>query len=849
MPRFLVIALLGLLWFQPSGSAQVKEIRRILILNEYGPWSPGVASVDQQVTAAAEKSPYQIEIYSEFLETALFPAHATQAEFEQWYIHKYRDRKPDIIVAGGPEPIRFMAEAHHQFFPGVPVIFCGSSEELAGNPKLDSSFTGIWEGIDPAKTVDVALKLEPGTSHLFVVGGTATFDTRVEAIAKESLQPYEGRLDITYLTNLDMPTLLDRLKTLPKHSIVLYTALHRDAAGTPFIAATQSAPMVAAAANAPVFSLADSIVGHGEVGGYVTSYIAEGAIAGSMLSRILNGEKPEQIPIVRGGDTYLFDWPALKRWGIDEKKLPPESIVLRRQPDFWELYKHYVWGAISLIVAEGLLILALFLQRARKRRVEESLRISDSRLQEAQGIAHCGSWEWNVVTDELHWSDETYRILGLAPQSVAPDRRLMQAKDTVACAVELQKTLQTGQLYRLEHTVVRPDGEARTVVELGQPKYNSRGKPVSVIGTLLDVTERRQAEQRLRESEQRFRTMADGAPVMMWISGVDKRIIDVNRGWLEFTGRPIEQQIGSDWREGVHPDDLDRCLAKYSEAFEARLPFTTEYRRKRNDGDYRWITDTGTPRFLHDGIFAGHIGCCVDVNDQKTAELARREVAARLMYAQEAERARIARELHDSIGQSIALLTMQVRGSADASGGHLGTKHISLQELKDRLQALGVQVSHLSHQIHSSALEYLGLQEAIEGLCAEFSDQYAVKVDFVCADIPRKLDEALALGFFRVTQEALHNIIKHSHAKTVQVNLTSDDTRLVLEILDDGVGFNADHGRDQPGLGLVSMRERIYLLGGDFAVISSPGAGTAIHAKAPLRASGNELTQESNSHI
>ena len=215
--------------------------------------------------------------------------------------------------------------------------------------------------------------------------------------------------------------------------------------------------------------------------------------------------------------------------------------------------------------------------------------------------------------------------------------------------------------------------------------------------------------------------MADGAPVMMWISGVDKRCIDVDRGWLEFTGRPIEQQIGGDWTEGVYPDDLDRCLATYGEAFDARRPFTMEYRRRRYDGDYRWITDTGTPRFLHDGIFAGYIGCCIDINDQKMAELARREVAARLMNAQEAERARIARELHDSIGQSIALLTMQMRVSGDpAVAGHLGTKHMSLQDLKDQLKALGVQVSHLSHQIHSSALEYLGLQEAIEGLCANF---------------------------------------------------------------------------------------------------------------------------------
>jgi PAS domain S-box-containing protein len=836
MSRFLLVVILSCLLSPPS-IAQVKEIRRVLIFNEYGPASPAIAAIDEQIRKALDNSPYQIELYSEFLETALFPDQTTQQEFRQWYLHKYRARKPDVIVAVGPAPIRFMAEVHQKYFSGVPVVFCASSEDLAGNLKLDSSFTGIWERIDPSKTIDVALKLQPKTLHLFVVGGTAPFDIRVEAVVRGSVRPYKGRLDIIYLTNLDMPTLLVRLKALPKQSIVLFTALNKDAAGHPFIAATQSAPMVAAAANAPVFSLADVTVGHGEVGGYVMSYAAEGAVAGAIVSRILSGERPEQIPIVRGADTYTFDWPALKRWGIDETKLPPGSIVLHRQPDFWELYRYYVLGAIFLVVAEGLLILALFWQRARRRTVEESLRISETRLQEAQGIAHCGAWEWIIATDEIHWSDEMYRILGLRPQSVAPDRRLLQADELPDRTAKLEEALQTRQLYCLEHTIVRPDGETRIVVELGQPKYDSRGKPVSVIGTLLDITERRQAEQRLRESEQRFRTMADGAPVMMWISGVDKRCTDFNRGWLEFTGRPIEQQIGDGWADSVHPDDLQRCLATYVEAFDARRPFTMEYRLRRYDGQYRWITDTGTPRFMHDGTFAGYIGCCIDINDQKMAELARRDLAARLMNAQETERVRIARELHDSIGQSIALLTLQMPVSGEpAVAEHLGTRHLSLEDMKHKLKALGTQVSRLSHQIHSSELEFLGLQRAIEALCGEFSEQYSIHVNCSCVDVPRKLDGALALAFFRVTQEALHNITKHSQATTVHVSLTGDGAYLVLVVRDDGIGFRTDLSNDQPGLGLVSMRERIHLLGGDFAIRSSPGAGTAINAKAPLPA-------------
>jgi PAS domain S-box-containing protein len=850
MIRILTVVTLGCLLLHTGAAAQVKEVRRVLIFYEYGPASPAVALIDQQIHAAIDNSPYQIELYSEFLETALFPDQATQQEFEQWYLHKYRERKPDIIVAAGPEPIRFMAEAHQKFFSGVPVVICGSSEELAGKPKLDSSFTGIWEDIEPAKTIDAALNLHPATSHLFVVGGTAAFDISEQAIVRHDLHPYEGRLEIVYLTNLDMPTLLDRLRSLPKQSIVLYTALHKDAAGHSFISATQSAPMVAAAANAPVFSLADVVVGQGEVGGYVRSYAAEGAVAGKIVSRILNGEKPEQIPIIRGADTYIFDWPALKRWGIDETKLPPGSIILHRQPSFWELYRYYVLGAIFLIVAEGLLILALFWQRARRRRVEESLRISETRLQEAQGIAHCGAWEWNIATDEIHWSDEMYRILGLRPKSVAPDQRLLQADNMPDRTAKLEEALQTRQLYCLEHTIVRPDGETRIVIELGQPKYDSRGKPVSVIGTLLDITERRQAEQRLRESEQRFRTMADGAPVMMWVSGVDKRCTDFNRGWLEFTGRRIEQQVGDGWADGVYPDDLEQCLATYVEAFDARRPFTMEYRLIRYDGEYRWITDTGTPRFLLDGTFAGYIGCCMDINDQKMAELARREVAGRLMNAQEAERARIARELHDSIGQSIALLTMQMPVSGEpAVAEHLDTRHLSLGDMKDKLKALGMQVSRLSHQIHSSELEYLGLQRAIEELCGEFSEQYAIHMDCSCVGVPRKMDGAVTLALFRVTQEALHNIAKHSQAKTVHVSLTADGAYVVLIIRDDGIGFRTDLSNDQPGLGLISMRERVHLIGGDFAISSSPGAGTAISAKVPLPATITRAVEPSNGHV
>ena len=139
------------------------------------------------------------------------------------------------------------------------------------------------------------------------------------------------------------------------------------------------------------------------------------------------------------------------------------------------------------------------------------------------------------------------------------------------------------------------------------------------IGIGQDITERKRVEEALRESEERFRTMADTAPVMIWVSGTDKLCTFFNKVWLEFTGRTMQQETGEGWTEGVHPDDLDRCIATYSESFDARRPFRMEYLLRRADGEYRCILDEGVPRFMSDGTFAGYIGCGVDITEIKRA--------------------------------------------------------------------------------------------------------------------------------------------------------------------------------------------------------------------------------------
>jgi ABC-type uncharacterized transport system substrate-binding protein len=283
------------------------------------------------------------------MDTNLFFESFSQRQFREWYIQKYQSYQPDVIIACGPTPIQFMIESHDRYFHDIPVLICGSLQEPPGNLKRDSQFTGTWLVPDPAKTLDVALQLKTDIKRVVVVNGASLFDRQVENIIHKRLQRYEDRMQFTYLRDLTMASLLAQVRDTPSHAIILFGSVSQDATGHHFFSATQSLPMVIGAANAPVFTLADVLVGQGSVGGYVISYAAQGRIAAETAMRILRGEKPRDIPLVKGTGVYVFDWRALKRWGLKESALPAGSVVLNRQPTLWEAYRRYLWGGISSI--------------------------------------------------------------------------------------------------------------------------------------------------------------------------------------------------------------------------------------------------------------------------------------------------------------------------------------------------------------------------------------------------------------------------------------------------------------------------------------------------------------------
>jgi len=695
--------LLASLLFHAISSAQIKEVRRVLVLNDLGiVSSPGFAEIDQALYAGLQESPYQIEFYEESLQLSLFPDAASDRRIREEFIRKYSGRKLDVIIAAGSDSLKFIAESNEKFLRDTPIIFCAILGEIPDRLGPDMHFTGVLGRLQPEETLNVALRLLPSTKHVVVTGGMGKFDDRWEAIAKQSFHKYESKLDFMYLTDLTMPTLLERLRNLPNNTIVYHTAISQDAAGERFIDSAQAVPLVASASNAPVFVMDDVDLRGGAVGGDLVNWADDARVAAGMAVRVLNGERPQNIPIITSNNHYMFDWRAIKRWGIKESNLPPGSTVLRRQLGFWELYARYVLLGIFALLAQAAAIVGLLWQRARRRKTEEKFSKAFRQSPLAFAITTTKDHRYVEVNDtfERHSGWRRDEVIGRTPLDIGiwvdPNQRFAFIEQLVA----------KGRVQELEIKFRTKDGQIRT--GLGSAEL------------------------------------------------------------IEIDGEPCALSV------------------------------------------------------------------IADVTERKMAEEALASMSRRLIEAQEQERTRIARELHDDINQRIAMLSIDVE-RLEESGSPSGPERQSrVKGLQKRLMELGSEVQAISHRLHSSKLEYLGLAVASKSFCREVAERHKVTIDFAATDVPPEVPREVSLCLFRVLQESLNNAIKYSGVQHFEAHLRGISDEIELGVRDNGVGFDVEAAMSSQGLGLISMRERACLVGGTMLVTSKPMGGTEVSVRVPL---------------
>jgi PAS domain S-box-containing protein len=363
---------------------------------------------------------------------------------------------------------------------------------------------------------------------------------------------------------------------------------------------------------------------------------------------------------------------------------------------------------------------------------------------------------------------------------------------------------------------------------------------VGYIGSGIDVTERKWAEEARRESEDKLRLLLDSTAEAIYGIDLEHRCTFCNPACLSTLGyEQLDEVLGKNMHDLIHHNRADGTVFLVEECRVHRVTRTGE--GVHADDEVFWRAN-GTsfpaeywsyPQRRGQKV-VGAVVAFSDITERRLAEGALANVSRKLIEVQEQERTRIARELHDDIGQRLSLLALELQ--------QLHEDPLDLSQIRSRAGKLQKQTSEiaadiqsLSHELHSAALQYLGLVAAMRGFCQEFGEQQKVEIDFQTYDLPSPVPPDSALCFFRILQESLNNSVKHSGVRHFEVRLWGTLDEIHLTVKDSGAGFDREAAKTTRGLGLISMEERVKLVNGTLTIESQLQRGTMIHARVPFR--------------
>jgi PAS domain S-box-containing protein len=602
---------------------------------------------------------------------------------------KYAKTRFDLIFAVGPEALAFEVKYRDTLALDAPLIFAGVRDESLRGLTLPANAAGIPSRFDPVATLQLALRLQPDTRHVAVVTGAANFDKRWEEVAREKFRPYEQSLEVSYLSGFSIGELMRAVSHLPPHAVVIYLSVLEDGTGARLYNGDVAA-QVATAANAPVYAVYDTFLGLGIVGGYMTTFEDTGKTAASIALRVLGGDNP-RVASAQALQTasFLVDWRQLRRWDLSESDLPAGTIVRFKDPSLWELYHREIMTLIIILLMQTLLIAGLLIQGRGRRRAEESLRDTEERMTLTAESANLGLWQRDVDTDRV-WATEACRtLLGMDPVASLTPQSLIDIchpDDRQRVRQACEAAVAQGKSGELEYRVMHPDGRVRWVLDRARTVFDHTGKPLRMSGVVMDITDRKQAEEALRESEERYRNVVETQTEMICRFTPDTTLTFVNDAYCRFFERGREELVGTKFIDLVPVAGRGSVLRQVEAVAASPRTQIYEHEVVQPDGSIGWQQWSDHAIVDAEGRTVELQGIGRDITSLKRAEL---EAAERRNEVTHLTRVAILGELSGALAHELNQPLTAILSNAQAAQRLLARTPVDLDEVREILRDIG----------------------------------------------------------------------------------------------------------------------------------------------------------------